>query len=170
MSSTDMTSMNTHASADTSTGPAGAGGGAGQQRVHPPVAGPGPGHRLDDVRAAFHRDVVHHHQEHAPLSRPGHDTPEPLSSTWRVLSFAKNRYDPSHQWPVLRRWLESAAPVLAAAAAAAGRAWRGAGAVMVAAAGGMSQATIATGLRQCGQAAMAAGGCPLPSGRRGSSS
>ena len=26
----------------------------------------GPGHRLQDVRAAFDRDMVHHHQEHAP--------------------------------------------------------------------------------------------------------
>jgi hypothetical protein len=36
------------------------------QGVHPPVAGTGPGHRLQDVRAALDRDVVHHHQEHAP--------------------------------------------------------------------------------------------------------
>ena len=40
--------------------------GAAQQRVHPPVAGAGAGHRLEDARAAFHRDVVHHQQEHAP--------------------------------------------------------------------------------------------------------
>ena len=41
-------------------------GGALQQAVHPPVAGAGPGHRLDDIRAPLDRDVVHHHQEHAP--------------------------------------------------------------------------------------------------------
>ena len=41
-------------------------GGAVQQRVHPPVAGPDPGHRREDVRAPLDRDVVHHHQEHAP--------------------------------------------------------------------------------------------------------
>ena len=31
-----------------------------------PSRGPGPGHRLEDVRAPLDRDVVHHHQEHAP--------------------------------------------------------------------------------------------------------
>ena len=41
-------------------------GGAAQQGVHPPVGRPGPGHRLQDVRAAFDRDMVYHHQEHAP--------------------------------------------------------------------------------------------------------
>ena len=41
-------------------------GGAVQQRVHPPVAGPDPGHRREDVRAPLDRDVVHHHQEHTP--------------------------------------------------------------------------------------------------------
>ena len=41
-------------------------GGALQQAVHPPVAGAGAGHRLQDVRAPLDRDVVHHHQEHAP--------------------------------------------------------------------------------------------------------
>jgi hypothetical protein len=40
--------------------------GALQQAVHPPVGRPGPGHRLDDVRAPLDGDVVHHHQEHAP--------------------------------------------------------------------------------------------------------
>ena len=40
--------------------------GAGQQRVHPPVAGAGAGHRFEDARAALHRNVVHDEQEHAP--------------------------------------------------------------------------------------------------------
>jgi hypothetical protein len=40
-------------------------GGALQQAAHPPVAGPGPGHRLEDVRAPLHGEVMHHHQEHA---------------------------------------------------------------------------------------------------------
>ena len=33
--------------------------GAVQQRVHPPVAGAGAGHRFEDARAALHRNVVH---------------------------------------------------------------------------------------------------------------
>ena len=40
--------------------------GAVQQLVRPPVAGAGAGHRLEDVRAPFDGDVVHHHEEHAP--------------------------------------------------------------------------------------------------------
>ena len=41
-------------------------GGAAQQMVHPPVRRPGPRHRPEDARAAFHRDVVQHYEEHAP--------------------------------------------------------------------------------------------------------
>ena len=39
---------------------------AGEQSVHPPVGGPGARHRPEDVRAPLDRDMVHHHQEHAP--------------------------------------------------------------------------------------------------------
>ena len=39
---------------------------AGEQSVHPPVGRPGARHRPEDVRAPLDRDMVHHHQEHAP--------------------------------------------------------------------------------------------------------
>ena len=40
--------------------------GAGEHGVDEPVRRAGPGQRLDDPRAPFHRDVVHDQQEHAP--------------------------------------------------------------------------------------------------------
>jgi len=118
MSSTDMTSMNTHASADTSTGPAGAG----------PAAGAGDPDRFDSNRVDSNHDAIRNGPGPVPepgqCKRPGCQAPLPAPGPGRSRVYCSDWCRHQHN-NKLRRQRLVPPPGRPAASRARQRRWPG---------------------------------------------